>query len=425
MNKFFHGEDLEHGDVEVFSAIRAELERQEQHIELIASENFASPAVLEAAGSVLTNKYAEGYSGKRYYGGCQHIDVAEDLAIERAKMLFEAEHVNVQPHSGSQANTAVYMATLKPGDTILTMSLENGGHLTHGHPKNISGMLYNVVHYGITRETCRINYDEMLEIARKSRPKLVTVGAFTYPRSIDFERVAGIAHECGALVMADIAHIAELAAAGLQQSPVQCCDFVTTRTHKTLRGPRGGMIMCKQRFAKDIDSSVFPGIQGGPLMHIIAAKAVCFKEALSPMFKKYQGQILANALTLATELQTLQLSIVSGGTDNHLLLVDLRDSHPDITGKDAQFALDRVNITTNKNTIPNETRSPFQASGLRLGTPAVTSRGMGEPEMKQIANMIKLVLDNISGGEALHSIRDDVIALCSEFPLPYGRNLRK
>lgn len=419
MSEFSHRKNLECDDVEIFSAIRAELERQEQHVELIASENFVSPAVLEAAGSILTNKYAEGYSGKRYYGGCHHIDTVEDLAIERAKMLFDAEHVNVQPHSGSQANTAVYMSVLKPGDTILTMSLENGGHLTHGHPKNISGMLYDVVHYGITPDTCRIDYDEMLEIARRSKPKLVTIGASAYPRSIDFERVANVAHECGALVMADMAHIAGLVATGLHQSPVPFCDFVTTTTHKTLRGPRGGMIMCKRQFAKNIDSAVFPGTQGGPLMHIIAAKAVCFKEALSPTFKKYQKQILANASTLAAELQTLQLSIVSGGTDNHLLLVDLRDSHPDITGKDAQCVLDRVNITTNKNTIPNETRSPFQASGLRLGTPAVTSRGMKEPEMRQIASMIKLVLDNISDGREFSSIREEVIALCSKFPLPY------
>ncbi|MDR0715208.1 MAG: serine hydroxymethyltransferase [Puniceicoccales bacterium] len=419
MNNFFHGEDLEHSDVEVFAAIRSELERQEQHIELIASENFASPAILETAGSVLTNKYAEGYPGKRYYGGCQHVDTVENLAIERAKMLFGAEHVNVQPHSGSQANMAVYMAVLKPGDTILTMSLENGGHLTHGHPKNISGMLYHVVHYGITSNTCLIDYDEMLELARKNRPKLVTIGASAYPRSIDFERVANIAHECGALVMADIAHIAGLVAAGLHQNPVPFCDFITTTTHKTLRGPRGGMVMCKQQFAKDIDSAIFPGIQGGPLMHIIAAKAVCFKEALSPMFERYQQQIIKNASCLAEELQILQLSVVSGGTDNHLLLVDLRDSYPEISGKDAQFALDKVNITTNRNTIPNETRSPFQTSGLRLGTPAVTSRGMKEPEMKQIASMIKLVLDNILHGEESFAIREEVIDLCSKFPLPY------
>ncbi|MDR1255343.1 MAG: serine hydroxymethyltransferase [Puniceicoccales bacterium] len=420
MKNFFHPEDLERSDVEIFTAVGDELIRQEQHIELIASENFTSPAVLEAMGSVLTNKYAEGYSGRRYYGGCQHIDVVENLAIERAKMLFDAEHVNVQPHSGSQANTAVYVAVLKPGDTILTMSLENGGHLTHGHPKNISGMLYNVVHYGITGDTCRIDYDGMLEIAHKSQPKLVTIGASAYPRSIDFERVANIAHGCGALVMADIAHIAGLVAAGLHQNPVPFCDFVTTTTHKTLRGPRGGMIMCKQQFAKDIDAAIFPGTQGGPLMHIIAAKAVCFKEALSPIFKKYQQQTLANASHLAAELQALQLSIISGGTDNHLLLVDLRDSHPEISGKDAQCALEKVNITTNRNTVPNETRSPFQASGLRLGTPAVTSRGMGVSEMKQIANMIKLILDNVSNEKEFPAIREGVIELCAEFPLPYA-----
>jgi glycine hydroxymethyltransferase len=419
MNNFFYTDDLEHGDHEIFMAVQAERIRQEQHIELIASENFTSPAILAAAGSVLTNKYAEGYPSRRYYGGCQHVDVAENLAIERAKMLFGAEHVNVQPHSGTQANTAVYLATLKPGDTILTMSLENGGHLTHGHPKNISGMLYDVVHYGILEDSCQIDYDGMLEIARKSRPKLVTIGASAYPRSIDFERVANIAHECGALVMADIAHIAGLVAAGLHQNPVPFCDFVTTTTHKTLRGPRGGVIMCKHRFAKDIDAAVFPGVQGGPLMHIIAAKAVCFKEALAPMFRKYQAQILANASILTSELQALQLSIVSGGTDNHLLLVDLRGSHPEVTGKDAQSALDSVNITTNRNTVPNETRSPFQASGLRLGTPAITSRGMKEGEVKQIASMIKIVLDSISDGEILAKVRGEVIALCSKFPLPY------
>lgn len=419
MTNFFFTEDLNHNDPEIFSAIQSECTRQNNHIELIASENFASPAVLQAAGSVLTNKYAEGYSGKRYYGGCQYIDVIENLAIERAKMLFDAEHVNVQLHSGSQANTAVYIATLKPGDTILTMSLENGGHLTHGHPKNISGILYNVVHYGVLQDSGLINYDELEEIAHTKHPKLITIGASAYPRNIDFKRVAEIAHECGALVLADIAHIAGLVATGLHQNPVPYCDFVTTTTHKTLRGPRGGMIMCKREFAKAIDSAVFPGTQGGPLMHIIAAKAVCFKEALSPMFKKYQQQTLLNSTALVNELQAEHLSIVTGGTDNHLLLVDLRKSHPDITGKDAQCALDVVNITTNKNTIPNETRSPFLASGLRLGTPAVTTRGMKENEMKIIADIIKTVLDNISNTDLLKRMKDNVIDLCKKFPLPY------
>lgn len=419
MPNFFFTNPLSTSDPEIFSTISSECKRQNNHIELIASENFASPAVLEAAGSVLTNKYAEGYPNKRYYGGCEYVDVVENLAIERAKMLFGAEHVNVQPHSGSQANTAVYLATLQPRDTILTMSLENGGHLTHGHPKNISGMLYNVIHYGIVRDTGLIDYDELEAIANKEHPKLITIGASAYPRAIDFKRVAEIAHNCGALVMADIAHIAGLVAVGLHQSPVPYCDFVTTTTHKTLRGPRGGMIMCKKEFAKAIDSAVFPGAQGGPLMHIIAAKAVCFKEALSPMFKKYQQQILLNAQTLASSLSAKGLTITTGGTDNHLLLVDLRDSHPNITGKDAQSALDSVNITTNRNTVPNETRSPFLASGLRLGTPAITTRGMAEPEVQTIADMIKITLDHIADAEVLNNLRSQVTDLCAKFPLPY------
>ncbi len=419
MTNYFFTEPLDYNDPEIFSAIQSELARQNNHIELIASENFASPAVIQAAGSVLTNKYAEGYSSKRYYGGCQYIDVVENLAIERAKMLFGAEHINVQPHSGSQANTAVYLATLQPGDTILTMSLENGGHLSHGHPKNISGMLYNVIHYGVLHDTGLINYDELESIAHEKHPKLITIGASAYPRAIDFKRVADIAHQYGALVMADIAHIAGLVAAGLHQNPVPFCDFVTTTTHKTLRGPRGGMIMCKQEFAKIIDAAVFPGTQGGPLMHIIAAKAVCFKEALSPIFKKYQQQILLNAQTLSSELSANGLSIITGGTDNHLLLVDLRNSHPEVTGKDAQTALDNVNITTNRNTVPHETRSPFLASGLRLGTPAITTRGMKEEDIKTIADMIKIVLDNINDTDILKKIKTQVIDLCSKFPLPY------
>ncbi len=419
MTKFTFSEPLDQEDPEIFSAIQSERTRQGNHIELIASENFTSPAILQATGSIFTNKYAEGYPQKRYYGGCEYVDIVESLAIERAKMLFGAEHVNVQPHSGSQANTAVYLATLKPGDTILTMSLENGGHLTHGHPKNISGILYNVKHYGIITDSGLINYDELEEIANTQHPKLITIGASAYPRNIDFQRVANIAHNAGALVLADIAHIAGLVAAGLHQSPVPYCDFVTSTTHKTLRGPRGGIIMCKKEFAKAIDSAVFPGTQGGPLMHIIAAKAVCFKEALSPMFKKYQEQILINARTLAEELALKKLTIVSGGTDNHLLLVDLRGSHPEITGKDAQNALDKVNITTNRNTIPNETRSPFLTSGLRLGTPAITTRGMKESEVKTIADMIAMVLDNINDTSTLQTIQKHVIDLCVQFPLPY------
>ncbi|MDE6432502.1 MAG: serine hydroxymethyltransferase [Opitutales bacterium] len=419
MTNFFFNDPLDQNDPEVFSAINSELTRQNNHIELIASENFASPAVLQAAGSVLTNKYAEGYPAKRYYGGCQYIDIVEELAIERAKMLFGAEHVNVQPHSGSQANTAVYLATLKPGDTLLTMSLENGGHLSHGHPKNISGMLYNIVHYGVLQDNGLIDYDELESLAKKHHPKLITIGASAYPRAIDFKRVAEIGHSCGSLVMADIAHIAGMVATGLHQSPIPYCDFVTTTTHKTLRGPRGGMIMCKKEFAKAIDSAVFPGTQGGPLMHIIAAKAVCFKEALSPMFKKYQQQIIINASTLATELSAKGLSIATGGTDNHLLLVDLRGSHPDITGKDAQSALDTINITTNRNTVPNETRSPFLASGLRLGTPAITTRGMKEKEVRDIADMIKIALDYINDTEVFNDLRSRVVDLCAKFPLPY------
>lgn len=419
MTNFFFNDPLDQDDPEVFSAINSELTRQNNHIELIASENFASSAVLQAAGSVLTNKYAEGYPAKRYYGGCQYIDIVEELAIERAKMLFGAEHVNVQPHSGSQANTAVYLATLKPGDTLLTMSLENGGHLSHGHPKNISGMLYNIVHYGVLQDNGLIDYDELESLAKKHHPKLITIGASAYPRAIDFKRVAEIGHSCGSLVMADIAHIAGMVATGLHQSPIPYCDFVTTTTHKTLRGPRGGMIMCKKEFAKAIDSAVFPGTQGGPLMHIIAAKAVCFKEALSPMFKKYQQQIIINASTLATELSAKGLSIATGGTDNHLLLVDLRGSHPDITGKDAQSALDTINITTNRNTVPNETRSPFLASGLRLGTPAITTRGMKENEVRDIADMIKIALDYINDTEVFNDLRSRVVDLCAKFPLPY------
>ncbi len=419
MTKFTFSESLDQEDPEIFSAMQSELTRQGNHIELIASENFTSTAILQAAGSVFTNKYAEGYPQKRYYGGCEYVDIVESIAIERAKMLFGAEHVNVQPHSGSQANTAVYLATLKPGDTILTMSLENGGHLTHGHPKNISGILYNVKHYGTITDSGLINYDELEEIANKQHPKLITIGASAYPRNIDFQRVANIAHNAGALVLADIAHIAGLVAAGLHQSPVPYCDFVTSTTHKTLRGPRGGIIMCKKEFAKAIDSAVFPGTQGGPLMHIIAAKAVCFKEALSPMFKKYQEQILINARVLAEELALKKLTIVTGGTDNHLLLVDLRGSHPEISGKDAQNALDKVNITTNRNTIPNETRSPFLTSGLRLGTPAITTRGMKESEVKTIADMIAMVLDNINDTSILQTIQKHVIDLCAQFPLPY------
>jgi glycine hydroxymethyltransferase len=407
---------LEEVDSAIFDAIEKEKVRQREQIELIASENFVSSAVLEAVGSVLTNKYAEGYPGRRYYGGCDNVDVVERLAIDRAKQLFGAEHVNVQPHSGSQANSAVYTATLNPGDKILTLSLENGGHLTHGHPKNTSGMLYNVIHYGVSPETGRIDYDQMEQLAKTERPKLITVGASAYSRAIDFKLVSKIAHSYGALVLADIAHIAGLVATGLHQSPVPYCEFVTTTTHKTLRGPRGGMIMCKGEFAKAVDSAVFPGTQGGPLMHVIAGKAVCFLEALKPEFKQYQNQIIKNAATLAEQMTSHGYHIVTGGTDNHLMLIDLRTVHKDLTGKDAEIALENANITVNRNVIPNETRSPLLASGLRLGTPAVTTRGMGEKEMVQIAEFIKTILADPENEPIVSSVKHGVLDLCDKFP---------
>jgi len=406
-------------DPEIAAAIRAELHRQQSHIELIASENFTLPAVMEAQGSVLTNKYAEGYPGKRWYGGCEHVDVVEQLAIDRAKKLFGADHANVQPHSGSQANAAVYFATLQPGDKILTMNLSHGGHLTHGNAANFSGKLYKVVHYGVGADG-RINYDEVAEMARREKPRMITVGASAYARTIDFERFGKIAKENGALLLADIAHIAGLVAGGVHPSPVPHADFVTTTTHKTLRGPRGGLILCKAEHAKAIDSSVFPGAQGGPLEHVIAAKAVCFAECAKPEFKEYAAQVVANSKALAQALVDRGFRLISGGTDNHLCLIDLRPSHPDVTGKDAQIALDAAHITTNKNTVPDETRSPFQASGIRVGTPAVTSRGMREPEMKRIAEAIAIVLSGpqdpakIAAGQA---IADE---LTKAFPLPYG-----
>ena len=410
MNNAIKAAPLKEVDAEVFDAIKAETNRQQTHIELIASENFVIPAVMEAMGSTLTNKYAEGYPGKRYYGGCEFVDVVEQLAIDRAKKLFGAEHVNVQPHSGSQANIAVYTAVLKPGDKILTMSLEHGGHLSHGHPKNVSGMLYNVVNYGVDEKTGYIDYDKL---------RLITVGASAYPRQIDFERMAGIAKKCGAMIMADIAHIAGLVAAGVHPSPVPFCDFVTTTTHKTLRGPRGGIIMCREEYAKAIDSAIFPGTQGGPLMHVIAGKAVCFGEALKDSFKEYQKQIVKNSKALAEGLMKRGIGLVSGGTDNHLLLVDLRIKHPDLTGKDAQNALDKANITTNKNTIPGETRSPFKASGIRLGTPAVTSRGMVEADMDKIAEAIVTVLNAPEDEAEIAKAKAIAEELCKKYPLPY------
>jgi glycine hydroxymethyltransferase len=406
-------------DPAIHKALEDEKKRQQTHIELIASENFTLPAIMEATGSVLTNKYAEGYPAKRYYGGCEHVDVAESLAIERAKSLFGAEHANVQPHSGSQANTAVYFAVLDAGDKILTMSLQDGGHLTHGHPKNCSGFLYEVVNYGVDPESGHIDYDAIEATAQAEKPKLITVGASAYPRIIDFERMGRIAKDCGALLLADIAHIAGLVATGLHPTPLPHADFVTTTTHKTLRGPRGGLILCREEFAKAIDSAVFPGSQGGPLMHVIAAKAVCFGEAAKPSFKEYQESVIANADALAKKLASRGYHLVSGGTDNHLMLLDLRPSHPDLTGKQAQQALEKANVTLNRNTVPGETRSPFQTSGLRIGSPAVTSRGMGTKEMKEIGEIIDLVLGDFENETVLAGAREKALALCESFELPY------
>ena len=401
----------------VADAIEHERVRQQENIELIASENFVSPAVLEAQGSVLTNKYAEGYPKKRWYGGCENIDTIEQLAIDRAEKLFGAEHVNVQPHSGSQANMAVYFAVLKPGDKMLTMDLSHGGHLTHGNKANFSGKFFEIVHYGVRKDDERIDYDQLAAMAREHKPKMITVGASAYPRIIDFKRMGEIAREVGAYLLADIAHIAGLVAVGLHPSPIEHADFVTTTTHKTLRGPRGGLILCREKNAKEIDSQVFPGIQGGPLEHVIAAKAVCFHEALQPSFKNYQQQILKNATALADGMKRNGYRLVSGGTDNHLMLVDVGAKN--VTGKDCQNVLDEAGITVNKNTIPFETRSPFQASGIRLGTPAVTTRGMKEAEMAAIADMISEVLLDIKNVEAAHKVRDRVRELTARFPLPY------
>jgi glycine hydroxymethyltransferase len=405
-------------DPEIDRLIKAELKRQQTHIELIASENFTLPAIMEAQGSILTNKYAEGYPGKRWYGGCENVDQIEQLAIDRAKTLFGADHANVQPHSGSQANAAVYFASIKPGDKILTMNLSHGGHLTHGNAANFSGKLYTVVHYGVGADG-RINYDEVEEMAKREKPKMITVGASAYAREIDFARFGKIAKENGALLLADIAHIAGLVAAGVHPSPVPYADFVTTTTHKTLRGPRGGLILCKAEHAKAIDSSVFPGAQGGPLEHVIAAKAVCFAQCATPEFKEYARQVVANSRALADELVKLGFGLISGGTDNHLSLLDLRKSHPNVSGKDAQLALDAAHITTNKNTVPDETRSPFQASGIRVGTPAVTSRGMKEAEMREIAQAIAIVLSDPQNPAKIEEAQGIVASLTSRFPLPY------
>jgi glycine hydroxymethyltransferase len=408
---------LRNVDPQIAEAIEHEKLRQRENIELIASENFVSPAVLEAQGSVLTNKYAEGYPKKRWYGGCENIDVIEQLAIDRAKKIFGAEHANVQPHSGSQANMAVYFAVLKPGDKMLTMDLSHGGHLTHGNKANFSGKFFEIVHYGVSKDSERIDYDQITTMAREHKPKMITIGASAYPRVIDFQRMGEIAREVGAYLLADIAHIAGLVAAGIHPSPMAHADFVTTTTHKTLRGPRGGLILCREKFAKEIDSQVFPGIQGGPLEHVIAAKAVCFHEALQPGFKIYQQQIVKNAAALADGMKRNGYRLVSGGTDNHLMLVDVGAKN--LTGKDCQIALDEAGITVNKNTIPFETRSPFQASGIRLGTPAVTTRGMKEAEMAAIADMISEVLMDIKNVDAAHKVRARVRELTAKFPLPY------
>jgi glycine hydroxymethyltransferase len=402
-------------DPEVADAIRLETDRQEYNLELIASENFVSTAVLEAQGSVLTNKYAEGYPGKRYYGGCHNVDVVEALAIERAKQLFGAEHANVQPHSGSQANMAVYFAALKPGDTVLGMNLSHGGHLTHGSPVNFSGRFFNIVPYGVSPETQTIDYAEVERLALEHKPKMIVVGASAYPRIIDFAAFRTIADKVGAVVMVDMAHIAGLVATGLHPSPIPHAEFVTTTTHKTLRGPRGGMILCQERFAKSINSQIFPGIQGGPLMHVIAAKAVAFKEALQPEFKQYQQQVVDNARTLAEELVKRGFKLTSGGTDNHLMLLDF--SGTEITGKAAEEALDKAGITANKNTVPFETRSPFVTSGIRIGTPAATTHGLKEQEMVLVAGFIADAVASIGNDDKLAVIKLQVNELMRKFPL--------
>jgi len=404
-------------DPEIYEVMRRETERQRNKLNLIASENYASRAVLQAQGSIMTNKYAEGYPGKRYYGGCEFVDEAELLAIERAKKLFKAEHVNVQPHSGSQANMAVYLAFLKPGDTIMSMDLSHGGHLSHGSPVNFSGKLFNIVPYGVSRETKTIDYDNLMQLAKKHKPKLIVSGASAYPREIDFKRFREIADESGAFLLADIAHIAGLVVAGIHSDPVPYADFVTTTTHKTLRGPRGGMIMCRAEYAKDIDKTVFPGMQGGPLMHVIAAKAVAFKEAMNKDFIEYQKQIVKNAKKIASELAKHGFELVSGGTDNHLMLVDLTPL--DITGKDAEAKLGEAGIILNKNTIPFETRSPFITSGIRIGTPAATTRGMKEKEMIAIARAIGDILRSMNDAERLKQVQKNILELCKQFPIPY------
>ncbi len=416
---------LKKEDRQIFNAILGEAKRENGNIELIASENFVSESVLEAQGSVLTNKYAEGYPGARWYNGCEYVDNVENIAIERAKALFKADHVNVQPHSGTQANMVIYFAMLKPGDTVLAMDLACGGHLSHGHPHNFSGKFYNIVPYGVNRKTEMLDYDEISALAKKHRPKMILAGASAYPRSLDFKKFREIADSVGAFVFVDIAHIAGLVAAGLHQNPVEYAEFVTSTTHKTLRGPRGGFIMCRKEFARKIDSEVFPGLQGGPLMHVIAAKAVCFKEASTPGFKKYQTQIIKNCRTLSGEMAKLGYRIVAGGTDTHLFLVDLTNKN--ITGKEAATALDRTGITVNKNLIPYDKQSPFVASGIRIGTPAVTTRGMKELQMKKIAHLIDEVLSDPNNEKNIQKVRKEVDSLVKAFPLYKGliRRLEK
>jgi len=423
---------VKQNDPELFEAMFKEVNRQEGNLELIASENFVSRTVLDAAGSVLTNKYAEGYPYRwskktnkinyelygRYYGGCEFVDEVEKLAIERARELFGAEHVNVQPHSGSQANMAAYFTLVKPGDTVLSLELSHGGHLTHGHPLSFSGALYNIIHYGVNQGTEVLDYDLIMKLAKEHKPKMILTGASAYPRIIDFIKFREIADEVGATLLVDMAHIAGLVAAGLHPSPIPYADIVTTTTHKTLRGPRSGLILCKEKYAQDVDREVFPGIQGGPLMHIIAAKAAAFKEALSDEFKTYQKQVVSNASALASELKSNGFRLVSGGTDNHLMLVDMgTEESGNPSGKKMEESLDLAGITANKNTVPYDTRKPFVASGIRLGTPAVTTRGMKETEMKEVAKLIKKVFDNHENEEVLKEIRNDVKALCTKFPL--------
>jgi len=405
--------NLQKVDPEVFKCIEAEVERQRSKIELIASENFTSKAVMEAMGTPLTNKYAEGYPGKRYYGGCEFVDIIEQTAIDRAKQIFGAEHANVQPHSGAQANSAVYFAFLEPGDTILGMNLSHGGHLSHGMAKNISGKYYKAVSYGVRPDTFTIDYDQVRQLAKEHKPKIIVAGASAYPRIIDFKIFREIADEAGAYLMVDMAHIAGLVAAGLHPNPVEFADFVTTTTHKTLRGPRGGMILCKEQYAKAIDSAVFPGQQGGPLMHVIAAKAVNFKEVMSDEFRQYQKQVVKNASVLAQALMERDFNIISGGTDNHLMLIDLTNKN--VTGKQAQLMLDEVFITVNKNGVPFDKLSPFITSGIRIGTPAVTTRGMKEEEMKKIAELISMTIDNFDQNK--NKVIDEVRELCARFPL--------